>query len=101
MAMVNDSKGRPVPVLAHGLSEDITTSGTSQQTAALAGKLVRLVCTAACYYEVGSSPTAAAGSSVLLPANVVVFEPIPNPGDKVAVIQVSEAGTFNATIYND
>jgi hypothetical protein len=81
-----------------GVSDFITTSGTSQQSAVFGANTseVRVVCIGnACYINIGSNPTAAAtdNNSILLPAGVVEYFHV-TPGQRVAVIQDTGAGTF-------
>jgi len=79
------------------LSDYITTSGTSQQSAAFGNNTseIRVVCSAACHINIGENPTAAAtdNNGMLLPANVVEYFHV-TPGQRIAVIQDSAAGTF-------
>lgn len=79
----------------------ITTSGTSQQTSAITSGdkpfvIVRLLTTADCYVERGTNPTATS-SSMRLVANSPEYFKL-NNNDKLAVLQVSAAGTFSYTI---
>ena len=80
----------------------ITTSGTPQKTAAINSPLgqqfvtVRLRTTSACYIEFGADPTATS-SSATLDANAPEYFKM-NTGDKIGVLQVSAAGTFEYAI---
>jgi hypothetical protein len=80
-----------------GRTDYITTSGTSQQSSSFGAttREIRVVCSAACHINIGANPTAAAtdNNGMLLPANVVEYFHV-NPGEKIAVIQDSAAGTF-------
>lgn len=79
----------------HGTSQDVTTSGTSAQSAAVGSTTkVCLICaTAACRYRTGTSPTAVA-TDAYLPANEPRLIPV-TPGDKIAAIQESAGGKLN------
>jgi hypothetical protein len=76
-------------------TQNVSTSGTSAVTSATVGTpFVRLACTASCYVNFGSSPTATT-SSILLNAGTAgeIFKCSPN--DKVAGIQVSAGGVLS------
>ncbi len=81
-----------------GKSDYITTSGTSQQSAAFGANTheIRVVVIGnACHINIGDNPTAAASDNngMLLPVGVVEYFHV-TPGQKVAVIQETGAGTF-------
>ena len=87
-------KGDPLPMLdADSLvyEANITPSGASQQSAAAPGSAggQRIICRIATdttiYAAFGSNPTAAAGSGMLILANIPEYVAM-KPGDKVAVI---------------
>lgn len=81
-----------------GTTTNITTSGTSQATAAVGNTtaIVRVAVTAATYVAVGADPTAAA-TSMLIPAGGVEFLATEPGVSKVAVLQVTEAGRASIT----
>jgi len=81
------------------LTEEITTSGTSQTSAVINTKGVRLVCTEDAYFKIGKDPVADnSGTSEFLPANQVLSFPVLVPKVyKVAVIWASIEGTMNIT----
>lgn len=67
-------------------SEDVTTSGTSAQSAAAEFNcLAYISADVAVYVKVGTNPTAAAGDDWLVPAGYPMALFI-NRGDKIAVI---------------
>jgi FtsP/CotA-like multicopper oxidase with cupredoxin domain len=82
-----------------GVSDYITTSGTSQQSAVFGANTseIRVVCigTNFCYINIGANPTAAAtdNNSIPLPANVVEYFHV-TPGQRVAVLQDTGASLF-------
>jgi hypothetical protein len=82
-----------------GRSDYITTSGTSQQSAAFGAHTseVRLVCfgTNGCYVSIGDNPTAsdADNTSFILPPNVVEYFHV-SPGQRVAVLQHTGASNL-------
>jgi hypothetical protein len=78
-----------------GNGEKVTTSGTSAQSAVMPANTstVRVVGSAACYIIFGENPTALATTSIYMPAGLVEYFAI-KPGEKIAVIQDSAAGTL-------
>jgi hypothetical protein len=82
-----------------GLSDYITTSGTSQQSAAFGANTseIRVVCfgTNGCYINIGDNPTAVASdnNSIPLPPNVIEYFHV-SPGQRVAVLQDTGASNF-------
>ncbi len=81
-----------------GTTTNITTSGTSQATAAVGNvtAIVRVAVTENTYVAVGADPTAST-STMLIPAGGVEFLATVPGVSKVAVIQVSEAGVASIT----
>lgn len=77
------------------LSQKITTSGTSQQSSAVAANcsVVRLYCTQDVYIAIGANPTAVTTTSLFLPANTVEYFGCAG-ADKIAAIQASSGGTL-------
>jgi hypothetical protein len=72
--MVHDADGDPVQGALHPGSSKILGVGVASTGTALPtnSKIVRLVCTVACYYKFGGASVAASPSdSVLLPANTI------------------------------
>ena len=57
---------------------------------------VRLVATSDCYVAFGANPTAVVGTSMLIPAMTPEYFWV-LPGEKLAVLQASAAGTLNIT----
>src|SRR5215471_1446076 len=106
MTIKNDQHGLAVQASRPALSQNITTSGSSQQSAAFQsgpitnvynadGTLqvepnntthIRVVATAACWLAFGANPTAAVASaaSIYLPAGVPEYFYV-NRGEKLAV----------------
>lgn len=80
-----------------GTSQGITTNGTSQQSSALSAdaSIARVAVNQDTYIEIGSNPTATA-NSLMMPAGAIEFFAV-NAADKVAVLQVSEAGRVSIT----
>jgi len=87
-----------VPGIKPGASQSVSIGGSSTQGTAVAGNTtaVLLCATVACFVAVGSNPTAVAGTSLYLPANVPLFVGI-GAGQKVAAIQASSGGTLYVT----
>lgn len=81
-----------------GTSQSIAIGAASVAGAAVGASttLLQLCATIACFVAIGPTPTAAAGTSLYVPANVPVLVGC-NPGDKVAVIQATAAGTLYVT----
>lgn len=96
--LVSAGGGRAIQSIYNGITQNITSSGISQASAAFADAttLIRLVSVAnPIWYKIGKSPTAVAGGdSSYLPAGVVEFPQVCR-GDKIAVIQVTGASTVN------
>jgi hypothetical protein len=79
-------------------AEDITTGAASvQSTAAPVGTThVRLACTVACRFLIGTNPTAVATSSLLNAVNNAELFAMA-PGYKVAAIQEAAGGKLSVT----
>jgi hypothetical protein len=77
-----------------GSGMKVTTSGTSAQSAVMPAntQIVRVVCSAASYISFSADPTADTTTSIYMPAGLVEYFAI-EPGEKLAVIQDSAAGT--------
>jgi hypothetical protein len=95
---VGFSGGSPVQALYNGTTQNITSSGVSQQSSAfgVGTTVIRLVTvTNPIWYKIGPNPTAVvAGDSCYLPAGVIEFPQVCR-GDKIAVIQVTGASVVN------
>ena len=78
-------------------NENVAFTGTAGTSAAFASGIhvIRIVATQACYYAIGSAPTATT-SDTYLPANEVEYL-IVNPGQKVSFVQVSSGGTASVS----
>lgn len=82
-----------------GVSQKITTSAVSAQSAAVASTttLVRFFATTDCYVQFGTNPTALTdGTCVFIPGGIVDFLGI-TPGYKIAVIQFAAPGVLFIT----
>lgn len=92
-----DALGNPVHVFNPGASQNVTTSGTSAQSAALGGNtlIVRLIATTDCRVAFGANPTATA-TSMLLTAGVPEFFTV-QVGSKIAAIATGLGGALNIT----
>ena len=78
-----------LPILAgsSGLSEQITSSGTSASgnIPARTGDVVQVFCATTVIARSGAAPTAALATGIVCPAGVPTFLRV-NPNDKIAVI---------------
>lgn len=90
--LARDSNGNVVYVIAPGVVQKITTSGTTAPSAAFGTNttIIRICCTAAVHYTLGAAPVADA-TMTYLPANVVEYIGVV-PGQKIAFIQDSAGG---------
>lgn len=81
-----------------GTSQTVSVGASSTQSSALqtSTSIVQLCATVACFVAFGTNPTAIAGTSLFLPANVPVKVGV-NGGSKVAVIQSSSGGSLYVT----
>ena len=82
-------------------SQSVTISGTSAASAvihATEDRVVRIVSQTACWYSIGTAPTAVADTagSTYLPADAVEYIAI-TAGDKIAAIQDATGGEFSIT----
>jgi hypothetical protein len=95
---VSPGGGRAIQSIYNGITQNITSSGSSQQSSAFdpATTVIRLVSVAnPIWYKIGKNPTAVAGGdSCYLPTGVIEFPQVCR-GDKIAVIQVTGASTVN------
>ena len=76
----------------------ITTSASSQQSAAFGAQTYQIrVCVIAnpCWIKIGDNPTATANDT-LLPVNSIEYFTV-TPGQKLAVLQQTGAGTLSIT----
>lgn len=96
MAIRKDDNGNTMQVGRLGTSQDLTVTGSSQQSAAFSTQVVfavRVVATADCRIAIGANPTATT-TSTLLPAGAPEYFSVQS-GEKLAVIGTS--GTLNIT----
>ena len=87
--------GSAFPAVKPGAPQVVAYVGSSVQSAAIGGVVVRVVSTTDCHIAFGANPTATA-TSMLLPARVPEYF-ICNPTDKVAVIQDAAGGNLSVT----
>ena len=87
--------GSAFPAVKPGAPQVVAYVGSSVQSAAIGGTVVRVVSTTDCHIAFGANPTATA-TSMLLPARVPEYF-ICNPTDKVAVIQDAAGGNLSVT----
>lgn len=87
-------KGAYIP----GTVQNITTSGSSQQSSAVGSgtTIIRIAVNTDTYVAIGANPTASTGS-MLMPAGDVEFLAVTAGVTKVAVLQVSAAGVASIT----
>ena len=81
-----------------GPNENLTVAATADITTnPFAGRLVRLCATAACYYKLSQSPSAAATTSdIYLPPNVIEVIQV-SVGDYLTCIRASGDGVLSVT----
>lgn len=97
MTFRNDANGNTMQVGRLGISQNITITGSSQQSSTLATPnlfAVRLVATADCRVAIGANPTATSTSTLLVAGVPEYFSAL--VGEKVAVLG-SAGGTLNIT----
>lgn len=84
---------------APGTTQNITTSGSSQQSSAMANAtaIVRVATTEATYIELGADPTANAVTSLMMPSGAIEFFAVEGGVTKIAVLQVANAGVASIT----
>lgn len=99
VTLVNDAgTTQQIAPIQLGASTDVAFNGTSAQSGALVGTLVRLVAkTADCRILEASSPTALSTSTLLMTGIEYYFKI--TSGNKIAVIRdASTDGTLNITV---
>lgn len=87
--------GSAFPAVKPGVPQVVAYVGSSVQSAAIGGLVVRVVSTTDCHIAFGANPTATA-TSMFLPAKVPEYF-ICSPTDKVAVIQDAAGGNLSVT----
>jgi hypothetical protein len=90
-----DDESRGIPAIFPGSSQRLAVGSSSVQSTSMGETtgLVRLSASTDCYIAFGTNPTAT-NASLYLPAGMVEYIGI-NPGEKIAVLQVSAAGFLN------
>ena len=116
MTIHNDQHGLPVQAARPALSQNITFTGASQQSAPFQSgqnynvynpdgtistqpnntQHIRVVANAACWISFGSNPTAASGgaASIYIPAFTPEYFWV-NKGERIAVVQDAAGGNIN------
>lgn len=110
MTIIKDRGGLAIQAARPAITQNVSIGSASTQSAAFAAgpssygygqaftqktQHVRVTSTTNCWISFGSSPTAAmASNSIYLPANSAEYFYV-LPGEKIAVIQDTAAGTLN------
>lgn len=92
---VEDAWGRPLPVLTPTAPQAVSYTDTAAASTAFTMTAIRLVCTSACFYTLGATPTATS-SSHYLPAGVP-YDMKVVVGEKVSVVRAATSGTAYIT----
>lgn len=92
---MNYTRRITAPAVTPANTISVTIGASHAESAAVAGDVVRLVATAACYVAFGDDPEATS-DSMYMPANVPEQFQF-TPGEKVSVLQVSGGGTLYIT----
>ncbi|NIV11011.1 MAG: hypothetical protein GWN62_06880 [Aliifodinibius sp.] len=85
-----DANGKSAPVPDAVISKQQVTIDTASGVSSAVDSQTTFVCLtgdADCYYEVGASPVAAAGSSSFLPSGTVKYVSVVGGSDKIATIE--------------
>lgn len=95
-----DGSGSPLPALRPGVTQNLDITGTSEESAAISGGIVRLSCDIAIRVKFGPSPlTAVIDEDFYMPANTVEYFHIDNVTPHViAAIADDGAGPGELTI---
>lgn len=90
--MVEDDESRPVPAIFPGAASKVLIGAASAQSGAFGSStgLIRIACSVGCFIAIGANPVADS-NSLFLPAGMVEYFGV-SPGQKIAVIQNTEAG---------
>lgn len=94
----NDNKiGEAIPAFTLSSSQAVTSATTSVQSTAFAAtcNIIRVVATQPAWISIGANPTAAANTSIYLPANIAEYFAC-SPGDKLATLR---AGGTSGVVY--
>lgn len=95
MIYPTDSNSHPPLTPRWGTMQALSFDSSAKSSAVAATTtVVRLCATTDCYVLFGADPTAAASTSILLPAGVVEYVEI-TPTYKIAAIKVTTAGILN------
>lgn len=95
--LAQDDNGRPIQVFGLGAAQDVAIGATSVQSTAFgAGKrIIRVNADVNCRIATGPDPIATADSARLIANTTEHFKV--EVGDKIAVIQETDAGTLSVT----
>jgi hypothetical protein len=98
---LRDGAGHIIPgAFTFGAHRNVATAATSARTAADfldTTRLVRVVCTAACYIEFGDEDVVADNTGILVPALMDYLIPVPAGATRLAAIRVSGDGLLGVT----
>ena len=94
--LAKDRNGAQIQALGIGAVQNVAIGAASVQSAAVSSstRIVRVASTVDCWIIEGASPTVSATTGAFLPSGAPEYIRI-NPGDKIAVIQASGAGSLN------
>jgi len=99
VTQLTDDSGIPIQgALELGSTTVVAYTGTAATSAALTGRVLRVVATTACFIKTGSNPTATT-SDAYLPANTIQLLKIDDQ-DKISAIQLSSGGNLYATVLS-
>ena len=95
--LAKDSNGHDALIITPGVSQTVSTSGTSAQSAAFGAgtSIIRVIASEACFLVFGANPTATS-AGMFLAAGAVEYFAV-TPGQKVAAIQASTGGSLYIT----
>ncbi len=98
---IRDGAGHIIPRLfRHGETHNVATSATTARTAsdfAETTRVVRIVCTAACYIAFGDETVEAANTDLLVPALWEYLVAVPPGATRLAAIRVAADGVLGVT----
>jgi len=94
----SDSNGQVANHLSNGPAQEVISGVASAESTVFGGqtKIIRIVNLVACRYVVGTSPQTALATNTLLLPNVIEYLSV-EPGQVIAAIQDSAAGSLNVT----
>ena len=92
--LARDANSSPIQVLRPSTTEAVTVSGTAASSSSITSRVVRMVATTDCFYNVQT--TATTTNAAFLPANVVEFVHTYD-GDTISFITNGTSGTVYVT----